>query len=69
MKYISDFYVNFASAESTLENYVKDNIPLEKNHSKACEQLIDVEKILSAIVKSNNKVSTLREKSVCYRKK
>ncbi|XP_022328664.2 tetratricopeptide repeat protein 7B-like [Crassostrea virginica] len=52
-----DFYVNFASAESTLENYVKDSIPLEKNHSKACEQLIEVEKILSAIVKSNNKVA------------
>lgn len=52
-----DFYVSFASAESTLENYVKDSIPLDKNHNKACEQLIDVEKSLSNIANSSNKLS------------
>lgn len=55
----SDFYVSFASAESTLENYVKDSIPLDKNHNKACEQLIDVEKSLSNIANSSNKVSQI----------
>lgn len=55
----SDFYVSFASAESTLENYVKDSIPLDKNHNKACEQLVDVEKSLSNVANSSNKVSQI----------
>lgn len=57
--YFSDFYVSFASAESTLENYVKDSIPLDKNHNKACEQLVDVEKSLSNVANSSNKVSQI----------
>ncbi|XP_061172118.1 tetratricopeptide repeat protein 7B-like [Saccostrea echinata] len=52
-----DFYVTFTHAESTLEHYVKDNIPLEKNHNKACDQLTDVEKTLSSIASSGNKLS------------
>jgi hypothetical protein len=45
------------TAESALENYVKDNIPLEKNHNQACEQLKEVETILSNIANSSNKVN------------
>ncbi|XP_048735316.1 tetratricopeptide repeat protein 7B-like [Ostrea edulis] len=52
-----DFYMSFMSAESTLENYVKENIPLEKNHDKAGEQLNEVERILSNIANSINKLS------------
>ncbi|XP_033733793.1 tetratricopeptide repeat protein 7B-like [Pecten maximus] len=52
-----DYYEQFTLAESHLEEYLKENPPIEKNSSKARAHLADAEKQLKLVAKVKNKLS------------
>ncbi|KAK3093742.1 hypothetical protein FSP39_019579 [Pinctada imbricata] len=55
--YFSDFYVNFITAESKLEDFVEQNMPLDKNILKAKSELDDVETILRNLSQKQSKIT------------